>query len=150
MSPCTLASCFLPELLKLLTLRKTISKIELKMATAIHHQRYVIISDPPNGISNGTESGNANGNCQCKLDTHTVGPVANGNGNHSNGIDQSPLNIAIVGAGIGGLTAAIGLRRNGHNVTVGYIQYSAPPVSHNLDSYMNNRDLQMKSEPLFT
>lgn len=29
-----------------------------------------------------------------------------------------PLDIAIVGAGIGGLAAAIGLRRAGHNVSV--------------------------------
>ncbi len=29
-----------------------------------------------------------------------------------------PLNVAIVGAGIGGLTAAVGLRRSGHNVSV--------------------------------
>lgn len=29
-----------------------------------------------------------------------------------------PLNILIAGAGIGGLTAALGLRKNGHNVTV--------------------------------
>jgi salicylate hydroxylase len=29
-----------------------------------------------------------------------------------------PLNISIVGAGIGGLTAAIALRKNGHNVQV--------------------------------
>lgn len=33
-----------------------------------------------------------------------------------------PLNIAIVGAGIGGLTAAVGLRRSGHNVAVGLSQ----------------------------
>ncbi|KAK7026288.1 FAD/NAD(P)-binding domain-containing protein [Favolaschia claudopus] len=29
-----------------------------------------------------------------------------------------PLNISIVGAGVGGLTAAIALRRNGHNITI--------------------------------
>ncbi|KAJ7821179.1 hypothetical protein B0H14DRAFT_3734148 [Mycena olivaceomarginata] len=32
--------------------------------------------------------------------------------------NSSPLNISIVGAGIGGLTAAIALRRNGHNVQI--------------------------------
>lgn len=31
---------------------------------------------------------------------------------------MSPLRIVIIGAGIGGLAAAIGLARNGHNVTV--------------------------------
>ncbi len=31
---------------------------------------------------------------------------------------DAPLKLAIVGAGIGGLTAAIGLRRNGHDVDV--------------------------------
>ncbi|KAK3383143.1 hypothetical protein B0T24DRAFT_36373 [Lasiosphaeria ovina] len=31
---------------------------------------------------------------------------------------STPLNIVIIGAGIGGLTAAIGLRRNGHNVQI--------------------------------
>lgn len=34
------------------------------------------------------------------------------------GVDPTPLSIAIVGAGISGLTAAIGLRRNDHQVTV--------------------------------
>ena len=43
--------------------------------------------------------------------------VVNGH-DHVNGNGPEPLNIAIVGAGIGGLTAAIGLRRNGHNVSV--------------------------------
>jgi NADPH-dependent 2,4-dienoyl-CoA reductase/sulfur reductase-like enzyme len=32
--------------------------------------------------------------------------------------DPKPLNVAIVGAGLGGLTAAIALRRNGHLVRV--------------------------------
>ena len=48
-------------------------------------------------------------------------PVNGVNGDHKeevNGGAPRPLNIAIVGAGIGGLTAAIGLRRNGHNVSV--------------------------------
>jgi pyruvate/2-oxoglutarate dehydrogenase complex dihydrolipoamide dehydrogenase (E3) component len=39
-----------------------------------------------------------------------------------NGTDEAdskrPLKIVIVGAGIGGLAAAIGLRRAGHNVSV--------------------------------
>ena len=35
------------------------------------------------------------------------------------GKTATPLDIAIVGAGIGGLTAAVGLKRNGHNVAVG-------------------------------
>jgi len=32
--------------------------------------------------------------------------------------DASPLNIVICGAGIGGLAAAIGLRKQGHKVTL--------------------------------
>jgi salicylate hydroxylase len=39
-----------------------------------------------------------------------------------------PLNISIVGAGIGGLTAAIALRKNGHNVQVcRFSSIAAPP-----------------------
>lgn len=41
---------------------------------------------------------------------------------HTNGVNGTsgprPLNIAIIGAGIGGLSAAIGLRENGHKVSV--------------------------------
>lgn len=29
-----------------------------------------------------------------------------------------PLNVAVIGAGLGGLAAALSLRRQGHNVTV--------------------------------
>lgn len=46
------------------------------------------------------------------------GVAVNGNG-HSNGQARTgALDIAIVGAGIGGLMAAIGLAKNGHNVNV--------------------------------
>jgi NADPH-dependent glutamate synthase beta subunit-like oxidoreductase len=44
-----------------------------------------------------------------------------GSGNHSvitQGKTARPLDIAIIDAGIGGLTAAVGLRRSGHNVAV--------------------------------
>lgn len=34
--------------------------------------------------------------------------------------DKKPLKIIIVGGGIGGLTAAIGLRKQGHDVFVSY------------------------------
>jgi NADPH-dependent 2,4-dienoyl-CoA reductase/sulfur reductase-like enzyme len=65
----------------------------------------------------------------------TIKSVVNGsnpltNGTHNEGprdgfsplVDdyETPLKIAIVGAGIGGLSAAIGLRRNGHQVKVRY------------------------------
>lgn len=49
----------------------------------------------------------------------TIGAPVNGYSNGVSGISSlKPLDIAIVGAGIGGLAAAIGLRRAGHNVSV--------------------------------
>jgi monoamine oxidase len=45
-----------------------------------------------------------------------------GDATTSNGMsdDKKPLKVIIVGGGIGGLTAAIGLRKQGHNVLVSY------------------------------
>lgn len=49
----------------------------------------------------------------------TMAAVVNGDPNGLNGVcSPKGLDIAIVGAGIGGLGAAIGLRRAGHNVSV--------------------------------
>lgn len=49
----------------------------------------------------------------------SMAPAVNGDTNGVNGVCRpKPLDIAIVGAGIGGLAAAIGLRRAGHNVSV--------------------------------
>ena len=61
------------------------------------------------GVENGG-SGAVNG---LHLDPTKVGP-------DSPLVDEhpSPLKVAIVGAGIGGLSAALGLRRNGHEVEV--------------------------------
>lgn len=37
-----------------------------------------------------------------------------------------PLNIAIIGAGIGGLSVAMGLRKNGHHVSVSFYPPKKP------------------------
>ena len=58
--------------------------------------------------------------------TTQASPVTNGGTNGSNGTSPNPLvhdhprplKVAIVGAGIGGLSAAIALRRQGHVVDV--------------------------------
>lgn len=52
--------------------------------------------------------------------------IINGNSNAPNGHRAAGLKIIIVGAGIGGLSAAIALRKNGHHVEV---SRSDPTVS---------------------
>lgn len=52
--------------------------------------------------------------------TPTVRHVGDVSGSSTDGIgpDSRPLHVVIIGAGIGGLTAAIGLKRQGHKVTL--------------------------------
>jgi hypothetical protein len=79
--------------------------------------------------------------------------LVNGNDGHTKdrniALGSSPLNISIVGAGIGGLTAAIGLRRNGHNVSVRKSQAKFWKVLTVIRS-MNSPNLQTRPEPRST
>lgn len=68
---------------------------------------------------------------------------------HINGANSTAepraLNIAIIGAGIGGLTAAIGLRKNGHKVSVGsHLLTENKTPSDDTSSYTNNRNSPAK------
>ena len=65
---------------------------------------------------------------------------------------SSPLKVAIVGAGIGGLSAALGLRRNGHEVEVRrpYLLNSAVCTDSNGCRFMNNPGLPMKLAQQYT
>tara|TARA_R110002060_G_scaffold17057_2_gene23642 strand:+ start:249 stop:464 length:216 start_codon:yes stop_codon:yes gene_type:complete len=50
--------------------------------------------------------------------------LVNGHADGVNGTSgPKPLDIAIIGAGIGGLSAAIGLRKNGHKVSVSSVYF---------------------------
>lgn len=63
-----------------------------------------------------------------------------------NGTGSTTLNISIVGAGIGGLTAAIGLRRNGHNVSVSERETKSQELL-TLFRSMNSLDLLTRQGP---
>jgi ribulose 1,5-bisphosphate synthetase/thiazole synthase len=83
------------------------------MAQTCHQQQRAILSDSANDIRGGEKRHTINGKEQDKTEIAIAGSANSGHKPHN-----APLNIAIVGAGIGGLTAAIGLRQNGHNVAV--------------------------------
>ena len=61
-----------------------------------------------------------------------------------------PLNIAIVGAGIGGLSAAIGLRRQGHDVSVSLRLLISDNMKANKNRSMKLLSSQKRQEQLFT
>ena len=58
-----------------------------------------------------------NGNSNSTPMVKNMGDIS-GSSTDGSGPDSRPLHIIIIGAGIGGLTAAIGLRRQGHRVTL--------------------------------
>lgn len=83
------------------------------MAQTCHQQQRAVPSNSANDKRGSEKLHIINGKEQDKVEIAVAGSANSGHNPHN-----APLNIAIVGAGIGGLTAAIGLRQNGHNVAV--------------------------------
>lgn len=70
---------------------------------------------------------------------------------HANGVANRPLDILVVGAGIGGLTAAIALRNQGHNVQVhSSNRNNLAVILMQRFRYSNSRNWQPKLVRLFT
>ena len=99
------------------------------MATTSYQLKGVATSNSSNGTSDGPKVEQAKGRCRNTPEIRLVNFGANGFDTEcTDRAEPAPLNIAIVGAGIGGLTAAIGLRRNGHNVSVSPLEYSVSGI----------------------
>lgn len=58
----------------------------------------------------------------------------------ANGVANRPLEILVVGAGIGGLTAAIALRNQGHNVQVLIKPKHPYDNTYEISRSLNNRN----------
>lgn len=104
-----------------------------------------------NGTSHGKDVVNGAG-AQPSSSPNRVGPTSPLVDDH-----PTPLKVLIIGAGIGGLSAAVGLRKNGHQVEVSpgpVIAYPLPQHGtdiHSLfSSFTSNRDSPMRLVPQCT
>jgi hypothetical protein len=109
--------------------RERVNVERAKMAAMSYKPRCIVTSNSSNDTGDGAKANHINDRCQIVPEIRLVDSEANGYDIElTEGTNTAPLNIVIVGAGIGGLTAAIGLRRNGHNVSVSRMQPSFTEV----------------------